>query len=290
LIATSGSFLLHGCTSPPESHAGAPDHKNAEYVLAGQRIKLDDGVSEIEAAPGSASKIRTRYFGNEARHDLNADGKDDVVFVLTHETGGSGVFFYVVAALATEQGFVGSEGVLLGDRIAPQTTQIGTDRIVTVSYADRAPGEGFAVPPSQVKIIRLLLDTATLQFGEVAQDFEGEANPAAMTLGMKTWAWIGTRDVDGQETATSPLNVFTLTFAADGKFTATTDCNRVGGTYAAADGALTFSDFFATRMYCEGSQEQVFTRLLDDTTGYRFTSRGELILDRTPGNGAAVFR
>ena len=95
----------------------------------------------MEAAPGSASKILTRYFGNEIRHDLNGDGREDVVFLLTQETGGSGVFYYAVAALDTEQGYVGSEGLLLGDRIAPQTTEIGTGNIVIVTYADRAPGK-----------------------------------------------------------------------------------------------------------------------------------------------------
>jgi heat shock protein HslJ len=289
-ITTCGSLVLHGCGTDQQSAPRAPDHRDAEYVLGGQRVRLANGVAEIEAAPGSATKISTRYYGNEARHDLNADGKEDVVFLLTQETGGSGVFYYVVAALAGERGFAGTQGVLLGDRIAPQTTEVGTDRIVTVSYADRAPGESFAVPPSQSKTIRLLLDTDTLQFGEVAQDFEGEANPATMTLDMKTWVWVSARFRDGTELLPRRADAFTLSFGADGKLTATTDCNRVGGSYAAADDALTFSDLFATRMYCEGSQENEFTRVLRDTTGYRFTSRGELVLDLGRGNGSAVFR
>ena len=74
-------------------------------------------------------------------------------------------------------GLVGSQGVLLGDRIAPQTTELRADGVVVVSYADRAPGESFATPPSVGKSIWLKLDPATLQFGEVVQDFEGEADP-----------------------------------------------------------------------------------------------------------------
>ena len=103
-----------------------------------------------------------------------------------------------------------------------------------------------------------------------ANNFEGEADPAVMTLGMKTWVWISARDNDGRDLRPARADAFTLSFGGDGKLTATTDCNRVGGTYTAADGRLTFSGFFATRMYCEGAQEGAFTRLLEQTTGYRF--------------------
>ena len=162
----------------------ATDYKNAEYVIDGQRIRLENGVSETELAPGSASKVTTRYFGNEVRHDLNDDGREDVVFLLTQETGGSGVFYYVVAALNTVDGYVGSLGYLLGDRIAPQTTEIdegktamGTNRqnVIVVNYATRAPGEPFTTPPSVGKSVWLKLDPASMQFGEVAQDFPGES-------------------------------------------------------------------------------------------------------------------
>jgi hypothetical protein len=156
----------------------------------GTNIELKNGVSDTEAAPGSASRIVTRFFGNELFKDLNDDGKDDAVFLVTQQTGGSGTFFYVVAALATERGYLGGEGVFLGDRIAPQSTQSGPGKSVVITYADRAPGESFDTQPRVGKSIRLILDPNTRQFGEVAQNFEGEADPARMTLTMKTWVWI----------------------------------------------------------------------------------------------------
>jgi heat shock protein HslJ len=290
LAAIAGAVgSLGGCVAK-EQQAAPGDYRNAEYVLDGRRIQLNGGVAESEAAPGSAAKIVTRYFGNEVEHDFNGDGRNDVVFLLTHETGGSGVFYYVVAALATEQGYAGSQGLLLGDRIAPQTTEIGANNIITVNYADRAPGDSFATPPSVGTSIRLLLDTKTLQFGEVAQDFEGEANPATMKLDMQTWAWINARYGDGREVSPRQANVFTLAFGADGTFSATTDCNRLGGKYVAAVNELTFGDVFATRMYCDGSQEGEFAALLETVSSYRFTSRGQLILTFDSGNGSAEFR
>jgi hypothetical protein len=159
-------------------------YKDIAYTIEGKPILLTNGFSEVEIAPGSASKITTRYFGNEVKHDLNDDGREDVVFLLTQETGGSGVFYYVVAALNTPTGYVGSHAFFLGDRIAPQTTNIdegetsqGTNRqnVIVVNYAVRLPGEPFTTQPSVGKSAWLKLDPATMQFGEVAQNFEGES-------------------------------------------------------------------------------------------------------------------
>jgi heat shock protein HslJ len=265
------------------------DPLDAEYVLDGRRIHLVDGLSEIEAAPGSAAKIVTRYFGNELRKDLNGDGREDVAFLLTQETGGTGTFFYVVAALATDGGYQGSQGVLLGDRIAPQTTESGRDRIVIVNYTDRAPGEPFTAAPSTAKSIWLLLDPATLQFGEVAQNFAGEADPARMRLDMKTWGWIRSTYADGREIVPREAQRFTLTFTGDGTFAATTDCNTMRGPYSVTAEALTFGAVASTRMYCADSQESDFAAVLAGTRAFRFTSRGELILE-LEGEGSAVFR
>lgn len=161
------------------------DPQNATYIIEGRVVTLANGVSEIEAAPGSAARIITRYFGNEVRHDLDGDGREDVAFLITQEAGGSGVFFYIVAALNTPRGYRGSQAFLLGDRIAPQTTSMdegktvrGTDRqnVIVVNYAVRQSGEPFTTQPSVGKSLWLKLDPVTMQFGEVAQNFEGESN------------------------------------------------------------------------------------------------------------------
>ena len=82
---------------------GAVDHKNAEYVIDGREIQLTNGVSVLEIKTGAMLKITTRYFGNEVVKDLNGDGRKDVAFLLTQDSGGSGTFYYVVAALNTEK-------------------------------------------------------------------------------------------------------------------------------------------------------------------------------------------
>lgn len=291
IVAAIAAFYAFNSYIYEQKQAYAPsDYKNAEYIIEGQRVRLMNGVAETEAAPGSASKITTRYFGNEVMTDLDGDGRQDVAFLLTQDSGGSGTFYYAVAALNTDRGYVGSEGLLLGDRIAPQTTEKGAGKIIIVNYADRRPEESFSTPPSVGKSIWLLLDPQSMQFGEVAQNFEGEADPSKMSLGMKTWTWTSALYNDGTEIIPKNPKVFTLTFRADGTFSATTDCNGIGGKYSTNQSAISFSEMMSTLMYCEGSQEADFSKLLQAAQGYLFTSKGELVLDLKFDSGTATFK
>lgn len=255
------------------------DYLNAEFVIDGESMKLGGDL---------------RYFGNDLVVDLNNDGLDDRVFIVTYSPGGSGTFFYVVATLNTEAGYVGSDGYLLGDRIAPQTTELSQNpkyqNVVVVNYVDRALNESMTTPPSIGKSIYLKLDNDTRQWGVVEADFLGEANPPSMTLGMKTWVWQSALYNDGREILPTKNGVFTLTFADDNTFSVTTDCNSAGGNYLISENLLTFSDIFSTEMYCENSQEAEFLKLLMNTNMYHFTSRGELVFDLKFDSGTAIFQ
>ncbi|TSC51918.1 MAG: Uncharacterized protein LiPW41_685 [Parcubacteria group bacterium LiPW_41] len=258
------------------------------YQINGQSITLKNGISEVEVAPGSASKIITRYFGNDVEADLNNDGVKDRVFLITQETGGSGTFFYVVARVNIPSGSVGSDAVFLGDRIAPQSTNMGKGNVVVVNYAERKQGEAFTVQPSEGKSKWLLLDPKTMQFGEVAQNFEGEANPAMMTLDMKPWRWVKT--TYNNDTEMKPkIDRFVLAFKNDKTFSASTDCNGVGGEYTVTGNKISFTRMFSTQMYCEGSQESEFAKMLEETQSFLFTSKGELILELKFDSGSVIF-
>ncbi|MDD5738476.1 MAG: hypothetical protein PHY72_00905 [Candidatus Pacebacteria bacterium] len=123
------------------------DYKNISYEINEQTITLKDGVAETEIVPGSASKTITQYFGNEVKGDFNGDGLSDVAFLLTQNSGGSGTFYYIVVALKTANGYQGTNAILLGDRIAPQTTEFQNGDIV-VNYADRKLDEPMIATPS----------------------------------------------------------------------------------------------------------------------------------------------
>lgn len=214
-----GAIAVVIWTGPKEQLANTADYKNAEYMINGQRVKFVNGVSETEVVPGSASKVVTRYFGNELKIDLNDDGREDVVFLLTQETGGSGIFYYAVAALNTSDGYVGSDGYLLGDRIAPQTTEISQNpnqkHVIIVNYADRNPGEPMTTQPSVGKSVYLKLDTQTMQWGIVASDFEGESSSGIKGVAMLGPTCPVMRDPPDPQCADKPYKVTLSVTTAD---------------------------------------------------------------------------
>ncbi len=125
----------------------------------------------------------------------------------------------------------------------------------------------------------------------VAENPEGEADPDRMTLGMTTWNWVRVVYSDGKEVKPLLPNKFTLTFnEKDKTFSASTDCNGVGGEYKVVDNKITFDKMVSTMMFCEGSQEAVFSKLLTDTDAFLFTSKGELVLTLKFDSGSVYFR
>ncbi len=150
LAILGGAYYIYTKTPIPADVTvvtPAANYKNATYSIHGQNVTLINGTATTEIAPGSASKLVTQYFGNVATGDLNGDGVPDAAFILTQQGGGSGTFYYIVAALKTTQGYQGTNGVLLGDRIAPQTTEIQNGQVI-VNYATRNANDSFVVAPS----------------------------------------------------------------------------------------------------------------------------------------------
>lgn len=122
-----GATLLCSCSTTPS----ASSYRDAVYSINGTPVTLS----------------QVQYFGNEAWADLNGDGTDDVVFLLTQDNGGSGTFYYVVAALSDTQEYKGTNAVFLGDRIAPQTTEIRNDGTIIVNYTTRKDNEPMTTQP-----------------------------------------------------------------------------------------------------------------------------------------------
>ncbi|OGY89101.1 MAG: hypothetical protein A3B30_01225 [Candidatus Komeilibacteria bacterium RIFCSPLOWO2_01_FULL_52_15] len=150
LIVVIGSVILwqeQAIAPTVTDNKQAADYKNISYTIDNKTVTLVNGIAETNATPGSDLKTITNYFGNEVRADFNADGREDVAFLLTQDTGGSGTFVYIAAALGTQNGYTDTNTVLLGDRVAPQTTEFRDGEII-VNYADRKPGEPMATPPS----------------------------------------------------------------------------------------------------------------------------------------------
>lgn len=147
LAASYWVLQLNNGSQGPEEQNFTLDPQNCAYVIDGKTITLANGYSEEEIAPGSASKLITRYFGNEVSEDLNNDGIADIAFILTQDAGGSGTFYYVAIALGGGNKCNGTNAILLGDRISPQTISFKNGEI-NVNYAERNPNEPMTAIPS----------------------------------------------------------------------------------------------------------------------------------------------
>jgi heat shock protein HslJ len=101
---------------------------------------------------------------------------------------------------------------------------------------------------------------------------------------------VSAKAADGKVTAPIGSKPFTLTFDFNkGTFSATTDCNTVGGSFAAESGTVAFGEMSSTLMNCENSQESAFTTLLAESKGFYFTTKGEMVLTQKDG-GTVTFR
>lgn len=298
LIALAGMYKFNYLASKDDHDVDGnkmnASHKSAAYNIEGNLIQLKNGMAVSQEAPDSASRVTTSYFGNELKTDLNNDGREDVVFIVTQESGGSGTFFYAVAALNTDDGWMGSDGFFLGDRIAPQSTELSQNpshkNVVVVNYADRAAGQAMSEDPTVGQSVWLKLDSDTMRWGEVAQNFPGEASPDVMALDMKTWTWVRTTYNNDTQVIPKDPEAFTLTFNADGSVSATTDCNAMSGSYEVSGNQITFGPMVMTKMFCPDSQEQAFASALAEAQSFLFTARGELVLELPLDSGSVIFR
>lgn len=153
VVIGGGYFLFRNHTNTPVNTytpAAIPtaqtfDAKNSTFTVEGKSVELVNGVSEVTSI--NSNKTRTQYFGNSATGDFNNDGLSDQAFLITQNSGGSGTFYYVVASLQTSSGYTGTNALFLGDRIAPQTTEIRNGEII-VNYADRKASDPMTTHPT----------------------------------------------------------------------------------------------------------------------------------------------
>ncbi|NQU83003.1 MAG: hypothetical protein HQ539_03565 [Parcubacteria group bacterium] len=178
-----GCFDGEKCSEfPLEEVPLGTDPSNSTYIIAREQFTLVDGTAEKEIMAGAASKINVNIFEADAVGDINGDDLDDTAVLLTYNAGGSGTFYYIASALQTEEGYRGTNGILIGDRIAPQTIKI-KDGEVIVNYTDRYPWESFTTDLSVEKTKYLTYELSGLK------EKQGEMLPqdTASDLVIENW-------------------------------------------------------------------------------------------------------
>lgn len=134
---------------------------DATYRIAGQDVTLHDGRSERAATSSSASKMLTKVYGEPVIADIDGDGDNDTILILVHDPGGSGTFYYLVAAININNGYQGTKAFLLGDRIVIRhyAMQHGAFEVV---YLDRPPDTPMTSSPSVEKKLYLIFNMGEL--------------------------------------------------------------------------------------------------------------------------------
>ncbi len=264
------------------------DPLNTSYVLGDDVFSLKNGKAEI-SIDGSSMKNTLVVFGEPVYGDLDKDGDNDGALILVNNSGGSGTFYYAVLAINNDGVYKSTKTMLLGDRIAPQTVEI-QDGHALYNFMERKGTDPMIAKPSISKSVWIYYNAKDNTIGEWVKDFEGEADVSKMNLNMKTWIWVKAEYSDGKVVTPLAKKPFTLTFKNDKTFSAATDCNGVGGEYTVNGNKITFNKMMSTLMYCEGSQEAEFTKMLNETQSFLFTPKGELVLVLKFDSGSVFFR
>lgn len=267
---------------------GTNDVSNMAYIVDGEEFVLVNGVAE-KSSPEFSTTNSLSIFGEPVYEDFDSDGDKDSALWLLNDPGGTGKFHYAVLAINNEGLYVPTNAMFLGDRIAPQGIDFLDGRFV-YNFAERGPDEPMTAEPTIGRSVWMHYDKNTNSIGEWVKDFEGEANPSTMKLDMKTWDWQYSEYGDGSKVYPKNQGLFSVTFEPNGSFYAGTDCNSLGGDYMVDGSKITFGEMRTTLMYCEGSQEAEFQKMLKDTNSYFFTSKGELVLNLKYDSGTAVFK
>ncbi len=146
-----GAYYVKRETGPTSVTPGSvvdknfhPDPRSATFIFDESSVTLSNGESD-EDSEGNPQE--TRILDENAYGDINADGEEDTVVLLSQSGGGSGVFIYAAAYVSGPINYKGTQALYIGDRISPESVSIASG-VVTVKYLDRKEDEPFAAEPT----------------------------------------------------------------------------------------------------------------------------------------------
>ena len=251
---------------------------DATYIIGGRSVTLTDGVN------GTISVYSEPSFG-----DINDNNFDDAVLILKQETDEERVFYYVALSMNEYGEYIGTDTILLGDRIKPLSFIIADNRAV-INYLARSAGQSVTTPPLVNMLLHLQVEEETYKLIKIGTNYSAADKPEERTLVSNTWNWMSTVYDSLPDIAPHTLNVFMVTFNDDGTFNLKTDCNNISGVYEVRGQELSMSEKTSTMMFCERSQEREFVEMLMSAESFDFTNDGELIIDVEYSMGVALFK
>jgi heat shock protein HslJ len=203
---------------------------------------------------GGASRPRVELIEDlTISGDLDRDGNDETVVLLSESSGGSGTFTYLAALARRGSGVENVATVGLGDRVQIREWHLEDDAVV-VSLVESGP-EDAACCPSRLVTRRWILDGDSLQEGPMVSD--GVLSTGVLE-GVE-WRLVGF----GLDERLPAEPKATLLIHGD-KVGGTSGCNRFKGSLSTGNmpGDIHFGPLAGTMMACPGAAMDLEQRFL----------------------------
>ena len=134
-------------------------------------------------------------------------------------------------------------------------------------------------------------ESGLIEPGEETPVIEGEEEVfiSDSTLGSSSWLWLESLVAD-EQIIPNQVDAFVVSFdESEGQVSIQTDCNTNFGSYQADENSLEFGELASTRMFCEDSQENLFTDQLTQVDSYQIDEVGYLSLFLADDNSYMLF-
>lgn len=241
---------------------------------------LTNGVYTETVAPGSPGLIEVRLLPEPMAYGV-INEQEAVAAIVTESDGGSGLFVNLALIVAQEGAPVHVASAPLGDRVEVQNLSIA-DNQIALTMLTLGPDDPICCPSQRV--------SQTYAWENDALVLVEESVETAPPLSGASWVWVETVFNDGTRITPATEGAFTLTFTAEGRVSATTDCNTFTGSYRAEEGQLSIEFLISTAMACpEDAQEQEFIADVAAANGYFITEDGRLALSLPFDSGSVIF-
>ena len=255
--------------STPVSADPAAMTYRSSWLESGQ-VTLAQGIYRAPAAPGSAAELVVRLTDRQTFGQL--DGRNAGAVVLVTQAGGTGTFYDLALLNQEPNGWVNSDVVLLGDRVAIHELAIRDNQVV-VDMTTQSPQDPMCCPKLRVQRRFAVHD------GQLVAAGESVVAPSPVGLVGPVWQWVQTLYNNDTKAIPPQSQNFTVQFGADGTVNVRADCNRKGGTYSLREQQITIEITHSTRAACPvDSLEEQFVRDLMGGAIW-FLKDGDLYID-----------
>ena len=281
LLATITLAVLSGCapgetedldrTAERAQAVALPTHEQiASATYSGiydEPVTLTNGLFEGDPyVEGASARPRVQLIdGMSATGDLDGDGVEEIVVLVTEMSGGTGENLYLAVMRGENDAAVNVGTALVGDRVKLRTMAIVENRL-RLEVLQVGAEDAMCCPG----------DLATREWALTDAGFEQVSTEVTERLSLTALVgpeWVLT-GLDFREPAPAEPEI-NITFAEDGSVSGSSGCNRFNGKFEeGADlGSISPGPFMSTMMACEPAAmelEQLFLQRLGSATRFSF--------------------